>query len=113
MAHMPLRVRRRRLAPRLVSLASALALVTAVTVVRPPDQAAAAHPETAGQEQYLGRWNYDLPDRESLRNVIVIDLPGSPLQVPQVGDIVFSKGADGTVIGRTDQGCTQGSVVLA
>jgi hypothetical protein len=32
--------------------------------------------------------------------------PGPPLQVPQIGTIVFSKAADGKITGHTDQGCS-------
>ncbi|WP_061293021.1 hypothetical protein [Herbidospora cretacea] len=60
-----------------------------------------AHPPV---HQYLGTWNYDQPDRASMRNVAVIgSVP--PIHVPQIGDIVFTRSATG-VTGRTDQGCT-------
>jgi hypothetical protein len=66
------------------------------------------------RHDYLGTWNYDQPVRESMRNVAVISCPdasancrpGPPLQVPQIGTIVFSKAADGKITGHTDQGCT-------
>lgn len=66
-------------------------------------------------EKYLGRWNYDQPDQESMRNIAVISCPatkpgcpdgGFEVQVPNIGDIVFTKAAHGRVVGRTDQGCT-------
>lgn len=78
----------------------------------------APRPAGANLQQYLGRWNYDQPDRDSMRNVAVIQCPandtscvgpapsGGPLLVPQIGDIVFAKDAGGGVVGRTDQGCT-------
>ncbi|WP_066368562.1 hypothetical protein [Herbidospora mongoliensis] len=53
---------------------------------------------------YLGTWNYDQPDRETMRNIAVIGAT-PPIQVPQIGDIVFTRTAGG-VTGRTDQGCT-------
>jgi len=101
----------------LAVLAGAIALVLMDTAVQ---AAAGPVPRPAGPslEQYLGRWNYDQPNRDSMRNVAVIQCPandtscagpapsGGPLLVPQVGDIVFAKDADGGVVGRTDQGCT-------
>lgn len=76
----------------------------------------AARPNPA---KYLGTWNYDLPDSSTLRNVAVISCPATnpqcpvlpdgsrpSLQIPQIGTIDFTRNADGTVTGRTDQGCT-------
>ncbi|REE98293.1 hypothetical protein [Thermomonospora umbrina] len=80
---------------------------------------------------YLGRWNYDQPDRDSGRNIALLRCPadtpdctapgpnGGPLEVPQIGDIVYSVGPDGGVVARTDVGCTwrfaerDGSLVLS
>ncbi|MFI7642648.1 hypothetical protein [Nonomuraea sp. NPDC049400] len=74
-----------------------------------------------GLDKYLGIWNYDQPDRESMGNIAELTCPathpecaspnpssppGSALQIPQIGWIVFSKKADGRVVGRTDRGCT-------
>jgi hypothetical protein len=68
-------------------------------------------------QKYLGTWNYDQPDLATMRNVAVISCPPDgngcassplplPLNIPQIGNIVFSAAADGMVVGRTDQGCT-------
>jgi hypothetical protein len=55
--------------------------------------------------KYLGRWNFDQPDRATMTNIARMNLPGRE-QVPQLGDIVFTaEGAD-RVVGRTDVGCT-------
>lgn len=71
-----------------------------------PDRADADHSASLRQEQYLGRWNYDQPDAATMRNIAVINIPGGPRAVPQIGDIVFSRAAGGRIAGRTDQGCT-------
>ncbi|TDD18712.1 hypothetical protein [Nonomuraea diastatica] len=72
-------------------------------------------------EKYLGTWNYVQPDRDSMRNIAVLNCPagdpgcasanplapaGSVWQIPQIGRVVFSKESDGKVVGRTDRGCT-------
>jgi hypothetical protein len=59
--------------------------------------------DTAG---YLGRWNYNQPDRDSGTNIAELGCPaaepdcpspfpsapaGSTIQLPQIGDIVFSQ----------------------
>ncbi|WP_125614100.1 hypothetical protein [Actinomadura sp. WAC 06369] len=85
----------------------------------PAVPAAAAPPDTGA---YLGVWNYDQPDRRTMRNIAEIScLPaepdcdsfipgvpaGEPVQIPQIGRVVFRKGAGpGEVVGRTDRGCT-------
>jgi hypothetical protein len=86
-----------------------------------PDPVAAAPDKESNLDRYLGEWNYDQPDRESLRNIAEIRClaaqpdcpsfnpsapPGSPVQIPQIGRIVFSKEPDGKIVGRTDRGCT-------
>jgi hypothetical protein len=82
-------------------------LLVAATLLVSGSPAGLARPNgTPDSAKYLGRWNYDHPDRATMRNVAVIDLPGFQLQVPQIGDVVFSRDADGHVVGRTDQGCT-------
>lgn len=85
-----------------------------------PEPAAApgAAPDVAS---HLGRWNYDQPDRDRGINIAELRCPvaepgcaspfphvpaGSVVSLPQVGGIVLTQAADGTVIGRTDQGCT-------
>jgi hypothetical protein len=69
-------------------------------------------PASAGRD--LGTWNYDQPDGKTMTNIAVISCPPGtpscatvpPIAIPQVGYVVFSGGPDGSVIGRTDQGCT-------
>jgi hypothetical protein len=108
--------RRRHLPSRLPPLAVALSLSVAALVaigIAGPDQAQAKSTEPS-QHQYLGTWNYDQPDRASMTNIAVISCPaastscrpGPPLLVPQIGNIVFSRTADGGIVGHTDQGCT-------
>ncbi|TDE59655.1 SDR family NAD(P)-dependent oxidoreductase [Nonomuraea mesophila] len=116
----PLRTTRpaRRRWPAAVVLAAALA-VTAAGVPGP----AAAAPASGGPsvDKYLGTWNYDQPDRGSMRNVAELKCPdtrpgcdsanplapaGSTWQIPQIGRIVFSTESRGRVVGRTDRGCT-------
>ncbi|WP_062437310.1 hypothetical protein [Herbidospora daliensis] len=53
---------------------------------------------------YLGTWNYDQPDRATMRNVAVVGAT-PPIHVPQIGDIVFTR-TGARITGRTDQGCT-------
>jgi hypothetical protein len=73
-----------------------------------PSATAQAEPTDAKNTvigKYLGRWNFDLPDRATMTNIARMNLPGRD-QVPQIGDIVFTaEGAD-RVVGRTDVGCT-------
>jgi hypothetical protein len=77
-----------------------------------PAQATAA--TERGGEKYLGTWNYDQPDRASMRNIAVISCPpastscvaGPAIQIPQIGTVVFSRNAAGGIVGHTDQGCT-------
>ncbi|MEO3888427.1 hypothetical protein [Nonomuraea sp. B5E05] len=72
-------------------------------------------------DKYLGTWNYDQPDRDTMRNIAQLTCPdtrpgcdsanplappGSTWQIPQIGRIVFSKEPGGKVVGRTDRGCT-------
>jgi hypothetical protein len=66
-------------------------------------------------EKYLGTWNYDQPDLATSNNIDVLACPDGggqcdpqlplPLKVPQIGWVVFSLAKDGTINGRTDQGC--------
>jgi hypothetical protein len=92
-----------------------LFLLAATGVPMSTAQASATPANTA--QKYLGTWNYDKPDRASMRNIAVISCPTGgngcsssqlplPLDIPQLGNIVFSAAADGVVVGRTDQGCT-------
>ncbi|RZS37794.1 hypothetical protein EV193_105353 [Herbihabitans rhizosphaerae] len=86
--------RARKLSIPLIVLAAAALLTTS--------SQAAAHPLT----DYEGRWNYDLPDLSTNKNIATLDVGGTVLRVPQVGDIVLTSADDGGVIGRTDVGCT-------
>src|SRR5262245_51440831 len=109
--------------PRRTLLVGLIAVVTAaVGVMVPASPAAASVQREPGLHQYLGVWNYDKPDPATLNNVAVLSCPspGSgcadvplplPLEIPQVGNVEFTAAADGTVLGRTDQGCTWKFVV--
>ncbi|MEV6153030.1 hypothetical protein AB0L53_22040 [Nonomuraea sp. NPDC052129] len=89
-----------------------LVALTALGLAAP--RPAMAQAGDSGGHEYLGTWNYDQPDRESMRNVAVIRCPEQGLncspspeiQVPQIGTIAFTKAAGGRIVGRTDQGCT-------
>jgi hypothetical protein len=85
-----------------------LALALAMTAIgaRQQPAAGAASKRATNVDKYLGKWNYDQPDRASMTNIIVLNLPSGRLLVPQVGDIVFTSQAPGRVVGRTDVGCT-------
>ncbi len=86
-------------------LALPVLAATAIVTVPGPAQAHAkpAQP-TGGIAKYLGKWNYDQPDRTTMTNIAVIR-PGT-MEAPQVGDIVFTARDHDTVVGRTDVGCT-------
>jgi hypothetical protein len=108
---------RRRPPPRLLVFALALSLSLvgwiSLDVLRPPQAQAASWAEPA-QGEYLGRWNYNQPDRETMTNIAVVSCPTSspscagmpPFQIPQIGDMVLSAVAGGGIVGHTDQGCT-------
>lgn len=75
------------------------------------------HATLAGERseaRYLGMWNYDQPNRQTMTDEATITCPAGntgcaenpPIVIPQIGYIVFSAGPDGVVIGHTDQGCT-------
>lgn len=57
---------------------------------------------------FVGTWNYDQPVRSSALNIgtVTCPSPGPSLVVPQIGNIVITKSGDGTIRGKTDQGCT-------
>ncbi|WP_159053493.1 hypothetical protein [Streptomyces regalis] len=86
-----------------------------------PEPADAATDTGWNLGKYLGVWNYDQPNRESMRNIAELrcpaaqpdcpspvpgSTPGSAVQIPQIGWILFSKESDGRIVGRTDRGCT-------
>ena len=105
----------RRSLPAVLAAAVACALTSWISIGAA--RAGPAAPDGPSPAPYLGRWNYDQPDRASMRNIAVIQCPvtstncsgpgpaGGPLQIPQIGDIVFTQTAGG-VVGHTDQGCT-------
>ena len=96
-----------------------LALSAGVAIGQPLRPQHALVPRTAfvsrtAVAKYLGMWNYDEPDLGTMTDIAVITCPASekscagspPLQFPQIGFVVLSPGPHGSVIGRTDQGCT-------
>jgi hypothetical protein len=114
---------RLRLRPLWLSAVLSLGLAAAVAFgiqSAGPAQAGQVHPTAAtaatdpNVEKYLGTWNYDQPDRASMRDIAVISCPpastscrqGPDILVPQIGTIVFSRNATGGIVGHTDQGCT-------
>jgi hypothetical protein len=110
---------RHRLRTGLIAVAAfAVAGLAALTAPAPVIASAGPAAADSSREPYLGRWNYDQPDRDSMRNIGILRCPsgstecdgpgpnGGPLEVPQIGDIVFTEGPDGDVVGRTDVGCT-------
>jgi hypothetical protein len=97
-----------------------LALVGAFALTGPAAQAETPEASSsASGNSPLGRWNYDQPDSDGTRNIALLRCPegstpatcvparpdGQPLEIPQVGDIVFTE-EGGEVVGRTDLGCT-------
>jgi hypothetical protein len=96
-------------------LAAVVALF-AVATAAPLGSTTASAATGTNAAKYYGMWNYDQPDAATLNNVAVLACPDGggqcdrllplPLQVPQVGWVVFSPGPNGTVNGHTDQGCT-------
>jgi hypothetical protein len=90
--------RRRHLPPRLSPLVVALSLSVAAWIavgIAGPVQAQAKSREPT-QHDYLGTWNYDQPDRASMKNIAVISCPAAstscrpspPLLVPQISCFV-------------------------
>lgn len=89
-------------------------LVLALLLAVPAGTATASVRPDVGK--YLGTWNYDQPDAATMRNIASVDCPPDgngcpssqlplPLNIPQIGNIVFTAEGD-AVVGRTDQGCT-------
>lgn len=70
-----------------------------------PSQPATPDTKSNAVGKYLGRWNYDQPNRATMTNIATSNAPGR-LQVPQIGDIVFTAEGPGRIVGRTDVGCT-------
>ena len=98
----------RRRAPAYTLLLAALGVSLGLLMITPGQATPAIEPATskaAPSAKYVGRWNYDHPDRDTMTNIAVSDLPGRH-QVPQVGDIVLTADGADRVIGRTNVGCT-------
>jgi hypothetical protein len=108
--------------PRLAAVALSVccfALSAGVAVGQPVPSSKAAPPRNVfvhgtGVDKYLGMWNYDEPDLRTMTDIAVITCPPAekscaaspPLELPQIGFVLFSPGPHGSVVGRTDQGCT-------
>ncbi|WP_157117558.1 hypothetical protein [Nocardia vaccinii] len=87
--------------------ATAALALTLVTTPVPADAHSTASAQTTGSiENYLGTWNYDQPDRAGRTNIATMDLFGYRPDIPQIGTVTFTRGADREVLGHTDQGCT-------
>jgi hypothetical protein len=111
-----------RVPARVLALTALLALClagwTAIALASPPARAAvgqgAAARVPAGLKPDLGTWNYDQPSGATMTNIAVASCPAGspscasvpPVLLPQIGYVVFSAGPGGSVLGRTDQGCT-------
>ncbi|MFD0201247.1 MULTISPECIES: hypothetical protein [Saccharothrix] len=81
----------------------AFVLLLALVVVGVPRAGQAEQYRHTGE--YLGRWNYDLPDPGTMTNIATSTVPGRS-RVPQIGDVVFVADGPGRIVGRTDVGCT-------
>jgi hypothetical protein len=103
---------RPRKGSRLLCLVLLSSLVALAAVGVP---ASASTESEVNVQKYLGRWNYNQPNLATLNNVAVLACPDGggecdkqlplPLKIPQIGWVVFSLATNGTVYGRTDQGC--------
>ncbi|KAB8197095.1 hypothetical protein FH608_000515 [Nonomuraea phyllanthi] len=99
-----------------LGLLAAVAAIFAVATAAPYGSTTASAATGTNAAKYYGMWNYDQPDAATLNNIDVLACPDGggqcdpqlplPLQVPQVGWVVFSPGPGGTVNGQTDGGCT-------
>jgi hypothetical protein len=103
--------RPRRSVIRVAALAAVLfAALTAAMAAGSAARAAQAAPRTttpAGRiAKFLGRWNYQTPEPETGLNIATVSGTGFSADFPQVGWVDFTRGRDGEVTGRTDQGCT-------
>ncbi|WP_280273452.1 hypothetical protein [Nocardia wallacei] len=92
----------------LLTMATAIFAATTAAAITPPIVASAAPLDRT--DSYLGTWNYDQPAGDT--NVAVMNLFGTPVRIPQIGNITFERDAGGGVTGRTDQGCTWRFAVL-
>jgi hypothetical protein len=59
-----------------------------------------------GSAAFLGVWNYQTPDPATGLNIAVVGGHGFTEDFPQIGWVDFTRGRNGQVTGRTDQGCT-------
>jgi hypothetical protein len=114
---------RRRQGSRLllaVAVSLALSLLVGVPDLR-QGQVDASTARGSTPSNYLGTWNYDMPDRVTMRNVATASCSPSntkcssaaqhgrsspSFKLPQIGYVTFSQTSDGAIIGHTDQGCT-------
>jgi hypothetical protein len=71
-----------------------------------PDSAAQPSAAQADTSAFLGVWNYRTPVPATGLNIAVVSGHGFTEDFPQVGWVDFTRGRDGQVTGRTDQGCT-------
>jgi hypothetical protein len=104
-----------RFSARAVAIAATVAVTLAgAAAVLSSSPARAVSQVPSGIERDLGTWNYDQPNSQSMTNIAVVSCPRGtascsavpPISLPQIGYVVFSAGPDGSVTGRTDQGCT-------
>lgn len=106
------------LAITLLALAAPIPAATATTATT-TTTTPAFHRPPPSPAKYLGTWNYDLPNSTTMRNIAVISCPATnpecpvlpggelpSLQIPQIGTILFTLNPNGTITGRTDQGCS-------
>lgn len=101
----PANARRRTRRLLVLLLPLALAVMAATIGVLSQTRAEATLEEATTAGKYLGRWNYDQPDRATMTNIAEMNLPGG-FQAPQIGDIVFTAEGPDRIVGRTDVGCT-------
>ncbi len=99
-----------------LALLAAFAALVAIAAAMPFGSAVASADADTTAAKYYGYWNYDQPNSSTLNNVDVLACPDGtgkcdpllplPLEVPQVGWVLFAPGPNGTINGTSDQGCT-------
>ncbi|MGH3731543.1 MAG: hypothetical protein ACRDTU_22780 [Micromonosporaceae bacterium] len=80
-------------------------MLAVAAVVAPQLSQAEATDTDSVVKKYLGKWNYDQPDHDTMTNIATSNVPGRS-EVPQIGDVVFTAEGQGRIVGRTDVGCT-------
>lgn len=89
------------------TLSCSIALAAGVGVAAVPANASASNGSASnGSAAFLGVWNYQMPDPSTGLNIAVVGGHGFTEDFPQIGWVDFTRGRDGQVTGRTDQGCT-------